>query len=197
MRRGYLLKDPIAFVGLVVSICCIVIITISVLKLPEVSVVNRVMTSNRTVKSSKVPKDVVIGKFGEMMIEMLPGDLAFTVFIPSEKAFERDLRLRVNDSLSAENRNDTYAVVSRIMGFSAIPRTLLSAMVYLDKEVSYDSVSGFPLYISKDEDGMVVVNRIRSEIVDVKREEVIVYIMDGVIMDAEFEQSVEPDDIED
>ena len=135
--------------------------------------------------------------FGEMMIEMLPEDLAFTVFVPSERAFERDLRIRANDSFLAEKRNDTYAVVSRILGFSAIPRALFSMMIYSNKEVSYDSLSGFPLYISKDAKGMLVVNRIRSERVDVRRRELIVHIMDGVIMDAEFELSVQPDYTED
>jgi hypothetical protein len=38
---------------------------------------------------------------------MLPQDLAFTVFVPSQRAFERDLRLRVKDSLVGEKMNDT------------------------------------------------------------------------------------------
>ncbi|KAJ6311865.1 hypothetical protein OIU77_013589 [Salix suchowensis] len=148
---------------------------------------------NRTIRTRKVSKDEAIGRFGEMMIEMLPEDLAFTVFVPSEKAFQRDLKLQLNDSLVAEKRNDTYAVVSRILGFSAVPQTLSSTTVSSSKEVFYDSLSGFTLYISKDLDGMLVVNRIRSEMVDLKRGEIIVHIMDGVIMDAEFEQAVQPD----
>ncbi|XP_012087840.1 uncharacterized protein LOC105646572 isoform X2 [Jatropha curcas] len=178
---------------MVVSVCCLIVIMISVLRLPEISVGNKLMGSYRTIKSRKVSKDEGIGRFGEMMIEMLPEDLAFTVFIPSERAFERDLKLRVNDSLVADKRNDTYAIVSRILGFSAIPRTLSAAMVSSNKDVSYDSISGFTLYITKDVDGMLIVNRIRSERVDIRRREIIVHIMDGVIMDAEFEQSVQPD----
>ncbi|KAJ9175849.1 hypothetical protein P3X46_014359 [Hevea brasiliensis] len=198
MRRGYYLKNPIAFVGVVVSVCCLLVIMISFLRLPvpEVSIGNKVMKPYKTVNSRKVFKDERIGKFGEMMIKMLPEELAFTVFIPSEKSFERDLRLRVNDSLLAEKRNDTYAVVSRVLGFSAMPRTLSSDTVSSSKEVIYDSLSGFTLYISKDAAGMLVVNRIRSERVDVRRGEIIVHIMDGVIMDADFEQSVQPDDNE-
>lgn len=169
---------------------------ISVLRLPEVSLRSRVIGPYRTIKNRKISGGEVIGKFGEMMIEMLPEDLAFTVFVPSERAFERELRLRVNDSLVAEKRNDTYAVVSRILGFSAVPRTISSTMVPSGEEIFYDSLSGFTLYISKDVDGMLVVNRIRSERVDLRRREIIVHIMDGVIMDAEFEQSVQPDDTE-
>ena len=68
------------------------------------------------------------------------------------------------------------------------------ADVQLGELVNYDSLSGFPLYVSKDIDGMLVVNRIRSEIVDVRKKEIVVHVMDGVIMDAEFEQSVLAED---
>ena len=187
------MKNLIAFVGVVISICCLLVIMVSVLQLPEVTLRNKSTGPNRTIRTRKVSKDEAIGRFGEMMIEMLPEDLAFTVFVPSEKAFQRDLKLQLNDSLVAEKRNDTYAVVSRILGFSAVPQTLSSTTVTSSKEVFYDSLSGFTLYISKDLDGMLVVNRIRSEMVDLKRGEIIVHIMDGVIMDAEFEQAVQPD----
>ncbi|KAJ6718013.1 FASCICLIN DOMAIN PROTEIN [Salix purpurea] len=193
MRRGYFVKNLIAFVGVVISICCLLVIMVSVLQLPEVTLRNKSTGPNRIIRTRKVSKDEAIGRFGEMMIEMLPEDLAFTVFVPSEKAFQRDLKLQLNDSLVAEKRNDTYAVVSRILGFSAVPHTLSSTTVSSSKEVFYDSLSGFTLYISKDLDGMLVVNRIRSEMVDLKRGEIIVHIMDGVIMDAEFEQAVQPD----
>lgn len=132
-----------------------------------------------------------------MMLEMLPEDLAFTVFVPSEEAFERDLRLRANDSFVGEKMNDTYAVVSRILGFSAVPRSLTSVSMPFEKEVLYDSISGFMLSVSKDVDGMLVVNRVRSQRVDLRKKELIVHVMDGVVMDAEFEQSVQPDNEED
>ncbi|KAB1217769.1 hypothetical protein CJ030_MR3G014821 [Morella rubra] len=137
-----------------------------------------------------------IGRFGEMMVDMLPEDLAFTLFVPSQKAFERDLRLRLNDSLVGEKLDDTYAVVSRILGFSAVPRTLSSVALPYGRQVAYDSISGFTLYISKDRDGMLFVNRIRSERVDLKKGEIVIHIMDGVIMDSEFEQSIPADDSE-
>ncbi|CAK9173584.1 unnamed protein product [Ilex paraguariensis] len=111
-----------------------------------------------------------IGKLGEMILEMLPKDLVFTVFFPSEKAFERDLRLIVNVSLVAEKVNDTYEILTRILGCS--------------------------LYIWKELDGMLVVNRVRSERVDLKKGQIILHIMNGVTMDKEFEQSVQPDDNE-
>jgi hypothetical protein len=156
------------------------------LRLPEVPV-----GLYRTTEMGKLSEnEKFIGRFGEMMIGMLPQDLAFTVFVPSQRAFERDLRLRVNDSLVGEKMNDTYAVVSRILGFSAVPRTLSSVTVPFGREISYDSISGFTLYISKDIDGVLFVNRVRSERVDLRKREIVVHIMDGVIMDAEFEQSI-------
>ncbi|XP_050250708.1 uncharacterized protein LOC126697672 [Quercus robur] len=189
MRRGPFTKNSIAFVCIVVSVCCIFVVFISMFRLPEVPV-----GMYQTAKTGRVSEnEKFIGRFGGMMIEMLPEDLAFTVFVPSQKAFERDLRLRVNDSLVGEKMNDTYAIVSRVMGFSAVPWTLSSVMVPVGGEVSYDSISGFPLYITKDIDGMLVVNRIRSERVDLRKGEIVVHVMDGVIMDAEFEQSVQPD----
>jgi len=124
------------------------------------------------------------------MIDMLPQDLAFTMFVPSEEAFKRDLRLSVNDALKSDRFNDTFAILTRILGFSTVPRALSSSNVKWGELVNYDSLSGFPLYISKDIDGMLVVNRIRSEIVDVRKKEIVVHLMDGIIMDAEFEQSV-------
>lgn len=194
MRRGHFSKNSIAFVCIVVSVCCLFVVFISMFRLPEVPVGSRAVGLYRTAKRGRVSENKkFIGRFGGMMIEMLPEDLAFTIFVPSQKAFDRDLRLRVNDSLVGEKLNDTYAIVSRVMGFSAVPRTLSSVMVPVGGEVSYDSISGFPLYITKDIDGMLVVNRIRSERVDIRKGEIVVHVMDGVIMDAEFEQSVQPD----
>ena len=135
-----------------------------------------------------------VATFGEMMLDMLPQDLAFTVLVPSEDAFKRDLRLSVNDSFKPDKFNDTYAIVSRILGFSAVPGTLSLANVQLGELVNYDSSSGFPLYFSKDINGMLVVNRIWSEIVDVRKKEILVHVMDGVIMDAEFEESILAED---
>ncbi|CAK9148963.1 unnamed protein product [Ilex paraguariensis] len=187
MRRGPFLKNSVAFVCVVISISCLLVIFISVLRLPEVGVS---MRKGGGAIGSFRPR---IGKFGEMIIEMLPEDLAFTIFLPSEKAFERDLSLRVNGSFTAEKVNDTYAILTRILGFSTVPRAITSVTVPFGKELSYDSLSGFNLYIHKDLDGMLVVNRVRSEGVDLKRRKIVVHIMNGVIMDKEFEQSVQPD----
>ncbi|XP_030472705.2 uncharacterized protein LOC115690494 [Syzygium oleosum] len=193
MRRGYFVKNSIAFVCMVVSLCCFLILFLSTLKLPEVSSSNDAVRSHRTTKDRKFSENWHLGMFGNMLVEMLPQDLAFTIFVPSEKAFWRDLRLNVNESFAAENINNTYAIVSRVLGFSAVPRALTSDAVPVGKEISYDSLSGFTLYISKAVNGKIVVNRVQSESLDRRKGEIVVHIMDGVIMDADFKQSVQPD----
>ncbi|WVY91459.1 hypothetical protein V8G54_036973 [Vigna mungo] len=191
MKRRQVLKHSIALVSMLVCVCCFLIMIMTVLKLPDAPTKESAMGFYPITRSRKFSlQDGNLGKFGEMMIDMLPQDLAFTVFVPSEEAFKRDLRLSVNDSLKSDRFHDTYAILTRILGFSTVPRALLSSNVKLGELVNYDSLSGFSLYISKDIDEMLVVNRIRSEIVDVRKKEIVVHLMDGIIMDAEFEQSV-------
>ncbi|XP_052184300.1 uncharacterized protein LOC127796274 isoform X3 [Diospyros lotus] len=154
------------------------------------------LTSNRLKTTEKVLVDENVGLFGKMIIEMLPEDLAFTVFVPSRRAFEHDLKLNENDSLAGEMFNNTHAILTRVLGFSAVPRIISSASVPLGEEIRYDSLSGFSLYTSKDPDGMLIVNGVRAEHVDLRKGKIAVHIMDGVIMDAEFERSFQPDDSE-
>lgn len=195
MSRVRFLKNSIPFVWVVLLVCCLLVVAFSVLRLPELPLEKNSVRLYPTSKYIQkiVENDKLIGELGEMMIDMLPQDLAFTVFLPSEKALERDLGLLANGSLTAEKMNDTYAIVTRILGFSAIPRKLASVSLPLGKENLYESISGFMLYVLKDVDGMLVVNRVRSKRVDIRMKESIVHIMDGVVMDAEFEESVQPD----
>lgn len=187
MRRSSFSRNSIVFVCVLVTVSCLCVIIVSILRLPDIIS----STPIRPRKFNVVSKDDGIGKFGEMMVEMLPEDVAFTIFMPSEKAFERDLRLNLNESLVVgEKLNDTFALLSRILGFSVVPRMIVSDSVCYGKEISYDSLSGFGLFVSKDLDGMLVVNRVGSERVDVRKGKVVLHIMDGVIMEADFEQSV-------
>ncbi|XP_021769469.1 uncharacterized protein LOC110733690 [Chenopodium quinoa] len=176
---------------MLVLVCCMIVVFLSMFKLPDDSI-------GKMNDSSKIrgihSKNEKLGKFGEMMVGMLPDDLAFTVFVPSEKAFERDLGLRANHSYDPKELDNVYATASHVLGFSTIPQKIYTDLLPDGKGLSYDSISGFALYISKDFDGVLVVNRVRAKQVDLKRGEVVVHIMDGVIMDAEFEQSVKPAD---
>ncbi|KAL1544823.1 hypothetical protein AAHA92_21626 [Salvia divinorum] len=114
-------------------------------------------------------------------LKLLPEDLAFKLFLPSEEAIRRDLRLKRNDS-------DSYAVLTQVLGFSSVPRWISSGDLERGKQKSYDSISGLSLCVSKDLDGNLVVNGVVSEEVDLRF---------GEVMDAEFEQSVHLDDDDD
>lgn len=193
MKRSSFSRNVIAYIGVLITVSCLSVIIISFLRLPDVTV-NLNMPRKLNHHVLQVENDYVMGKFGELMLEMLPQDLAFTIFMPSQKAFERDLRLNLSESLVlGEKFNDTYAILSRILGFSVVPRRIVSGSVAVEKEMYYDSLSGFELFVSKDKKGMLMVNRVRCERMDVMRGEIVLHIMDGVIMDADFEQSVGPD----
>ncbi|KAI3748818.1 hypothetical protein L6452_12180 [Arctium lappa] len=198
MRRGRSSRSPIVFLVVIVSISCFLVLILSILRLPDASFSNDAGTAIKLKKINKVHENNErIGKFGEMMIEMLPQDLSFTMFIPSENAFERDLRLRINDSLVGEKTNDTYAILSRVLGFTVVPWKILSKSVPYGEEINCDSLSGLKLDVSKDPDEMLFVNRVRSKWVDLRKGDLVIHVMDGVIMEADFEQSVRPDDDDD
>ncbi|XP_077237126.1 uncharacterized protein LOC143878770 [Tasmannia lanceolata] len=192
--RRFKLSSSIAFICVLVAVSCMLVLLISMLRLPDVSLERGGIGSYRALQLGKrLDEEERVGELAEEMIGMLPNDLAFTVFLPSEKAFEHDLRLQANDSLVERKANNTFAILSRVLGFSAISQHLLSGMVPMGKEISLDSISGFKLYASRASDGSLFVNTVRAKRVDIKRGEIIVHVMTGVIMDAEFEQSFQPD----
>lgn len=146
------------------------------------------------------------GESGEFMVGMLPFDLPFTVFVPSEQYFRRILERKVVTGVKATDGNfteevsvnstsdNTIAIVSRILGFSAVPLHLPSKSVPLNGELVVESLSGFRLQLGRDSTGVIFVNNISCEATDARRGQIIVHVMRGVIMDAAFEQSVRPDE---
>ncbi|XP_072996378.1 uncharacterized protein [Typha latifolia] len=189
--RRFISRNSVYLVFIFISVSCLLLLFNS--SLPEVSWDITTVGSHEASLPCRISDEGGLGEFGDMMVAMLPDDLAFTVFVPSKIAFEKILHLRANESLTKENVNNTYAIVSRVLGFAAIPRHLPYGAVPMRKEIMFDSISGFKLYAWKDFDGTLVVNGVRSECVDTRRAETIVHIMKGVIMDAEFEQSFSPD----
>ncbi|KAL6867528.1 hypothetical protein ACP4OV_015552 [Aristida adscensionis] len=149
-----------------------------------------------------------LGELGDAMMSMLPVGLPFTVFVPSPAAFRRVLNLRPNNVSAAAddervtaggggggNSDNTYAILSRVLGFSAVPRRVLAADVPARGQTArlLDSVSGLRVYASRDSRGGLVVNGVRSECVDMVRGDAVVHVMAGVLMDAEFERSFSPE----
>jgi len=194
MRKVKLIRHSIATLLMLVSVCCVIATILSMLDLPQIPIEIHSQDSWGTNENGGK-----LDTFGEMMIEMLlPHDLPLTVFVPSDRAFEHILRLRPNHSFTPEEWDNIYATVSRVLGFSTVPRKIYASSVATGEELSFDSISGFRLHISKDVDGMLVVNnRVRSETVDIRKGEVVVHVIDSVLMDAEFQNAVRPDDEED
>ncbi|KAJ4806108.1 Periostin [Rhynchospora pubera] len=140
-----------------------------------------------------------LGAFGDKMVSMLPPDLPFTLFLPSPSSFQKILRLDPATSLAPDTAtlNNTLAILSRVLAFSAVPQLLPARGLPVRMPISVDAVSGLKLLAWRDLDGTVVVNGIRSECVNIRKGELIVHVIAGVLMDPEFEQSFFPDYEED
>ena len=54
-------------------------------------------------------------------------------------------------------------MISRVLGFSAVPRILDSATVPAGEKDPYDSLSGFTLFILKGVGGVLVVNGVKPD----------------------------------
>ncbi|GER47268.1 octanoyltransferase, partial [Striga asiatica] len=181
MRRNIGVPNHVKLVFTVISISFIIIQIISAIHLTKIPL-STISTPKHKISTTEYSK---IGELGKTVIGMLPEDLPFTLFLPSEEAFRHDLGLSRNDS------DDAYATLTRVLGFSALPRHVYVADLEYGKQKIYDSISGFTLYLSKTLKGMVVVNGVVSEVVDLKLGEILVHVMNGVVMDAEFELSEE------
>ncbi|CAN6898197.1 unnamed protein product [Brassica oleracea] len=191
MRRLPTKKNPVFFLFLLITTSSLTILIFSLLRLPE---------SPPIIFTGKLRADLSdeLGFFGNMMIEMLPEDLVFTAFVPSENAFNRDLGMtkpnntRESKPVEDDDGDNTYAVVSRILGFAVVPYGVETGDVGKDETASYESLSGFTLKIWRKSrnGGGLVVNGVETEKMGLKRGKIMVHIMDGVIMDSDFAQSV-------
>ncbi|ONK62060.1 uncharacterized protein A4U43_C08F36380 [Asparagus officinalis] len=192
LRRG----DPRRSLFMLLFLCVLVVCLLLLLnmRLPEVSPGGFGEGTYRKLIRRTSSRELELGELGKLIVAMLPDDLPFTIFTPSEEAFEHVLNLRPNDSLVRDKVNNTFAILSRVMGFSAIPRHLPSEAVAVLKEMSFDSVSGYRLYAWKSHSGTLFVNNVKSERVNMRKGEIIVHLMNGVIMDPEFKQSFLTDD---
>ncbi|CAH8268755.1 unnamed protein product [Arabidopsis lyrata] len=191
MKKPHFLKNPVFFLFLLITASSLTILIFSFLKLPETTPA----TGNHLRKFGDDLSDE-LGFFGKMMIEMLPEDLVFTAFVPSEKSFSRDLGLKLNKSRPIKSPEDddgdnTYAVVSRIMSFAVVPYKVEEVDIGKEETASYESLSGFTLKIWKKRNGGgLVVNGVKTEKMGLKRGKIIAHIMNGVVMDSDFAQSL-------
>ncbi|BBN08384.1 hypothetical protein MPTK1_4g11150 [Marchantia polymorpha subsp. ruderalis] len=158
-----------------------------------------------------------LGRFGTMMVEMVAQDLPFTIFVPTEAAAERlarsctrnvDYALNENVKKGGSAANTTRtsadreasisrcltAVVSRIMSFSTVPKQLKSSAVPEGRETELESLSGYKLYLARDSRRGLVVNNLTFVAADIGQGLLVIHLIDGVLMDSMFEQSVEIED---
>lgn len=193
--KPLLLPQRHLLAGLAVAFAVtILFIVLVLLSTPPSSAPSRFVDTRSPSSHSSHCGATSLGEFGDMMVSMLPKNLAFTVFVPSPESFRRVLKLRPNDSVAEGKASHTYAVVSRVLGFSAVPRRLRAGDVPLHERVRLlDSVSGLKIYAWRDVDGALDVNGVRSECVDIISDESIVHVMAGVLMDADFERSFSSD----
>eukprot|EP00250_Pteridium_aquilinum_P017877 c23817_g1_i1 orf=964-1617(-) len=151
---------------------------------------------------NKASMDPALGRYGELILTFIRPDLPFTVFIPSPSSFESMLlaingRFNTSGTLSPNStvfeEESNYAVISRVFGFGAVPRRILSGMVPFNGEIGVDSVSGFRLILARlPPKGTLIVNNLACSTVDIIKGSIVVHLVDGVLMDSDFEQSVIP-----
>ncbi|KAK8968702.1 hypothetical protein KSP40_PGU013521 [Platanthera guangdongensis] len=177
----------------VLTLLCISVPAFGILVLLSPGFPDAPSSLGQVAKSETGLSETKLGDLALSMIAMLPDDLAFTVFAPSDEAFERVLKLRPSISLMTDKMNNTIAILSRVMGFCAVPLHLPSKSVPVLEELALDSVSGLRISVWKTPGGTLFANNVSSDWVDLRKGEVIVHVMGGVIMDAEFELSFAPD----
>lgn len=87
-----------------------------------------------------------------------------------------------------EDEENIYVVVLRILGFVVVLYRVEEVDVGKDEMVLYELLSGFMLKIWRKSrnGGGFVVNGVEMEKMGLKRGKIMVYIMDGVIMDFDF-----------
>lgn len=146
------------------------------------------------------PKYQTVGAFGDMMIAMLgPTDVPFTLFVPSHAAFlnaSSIFRRREGKGEKldiTEPNSPTYAVMSHMLSFSAVPKPILSTHIPVGKEVTYESLSGFLLSLARVPGRGLLVNNLTCALTDLQMGRFVIHVLNGALMDFEFEQSMAQD----
>ncbi|KAH9298632.1 hypothetical protein KI387_030314, partial [Taxus chinensis] len=118
------------------------------------------------------------------MVRMLPDDLPFTVFVPSEQKLQRTLGQRDNfagegnfteEMVVNSTYNNTIAVVSRIIGFSIVPLNLLSS--YVKSRDGCGFYISIQLQITRSSCGVLYVNNVSCEVTDARKGQLIAHVM--------------------
>ncbi|GAB2251677.1 hypothetical protein Droror1_Dr00004524 [Drosera rotundifolia] len=142
LKRNPNRKTPIhkllITIFLLTSLIFLSLITLSLLKIPKFDLT--IQSHHQIKQESHSLKSSSTSRFGHMMLEMLPLDLPFVVFVSTEASFKRDLGLEWNESASVEERDNVVAIVSRVVGFSSVARKVRADSVVIGGLVEYESV---------------------------------------------------------
>lgn len=139
-----------------------------------------------------------VGVFGDAMVAMLGStEEPFTVFVPSHAAFlnasalfrQLDGRREGLEELGDAN-SAAYAIMSNLLSFCAVPKPVLSKQVPFGTEVVLEAISGFLLSVTRVRGKGMLVNNITCAETDLRRGRVVIHVVNGVVMDSEFEQSM-------
>jgi len=137
-----------------------------------------------------------VGVFGDAMVAMLgTTEEPFTVFVPSHAAFRNaSAMFRKGEGLDVSDANSAaYAVMSHLLSFSAVPKSILSKHIPFGKEVVYEAISGFLISLTRVRGKGLLVNNITCAETDLRRGRLVIHVVNGVVMDSEFAQSMVQD----
>lgn len=137
-----------------------------------------------------------VGVFGDAMVAMLgTTEEPFTIFVPSQAAFQNvSSMFREEQAQDLTDANSAaYAVMSHLLSFSAVPKSILSKHVPFDKEVVFEAMSGFLISMTRVHGKGLLVNNMTCSETDLRRGRLVLHVVNGVVMDSEFAQSMVQD----
>lgn len=110
---------------------------------------------------------------------------------PRPPSFHNGSTTRPDEELEAIS-----AVISRLLAFGAIPSRILAEGVLSGSQTRWESISGYSVYVAKDPMRGLLANNISCQTTDIFRGSTVVHILEGALMDPEFEQAVTVEDEE-
>ncbi|CAI5526056.1 unnamed protein product [Closterium sp. Naga37s-1] len=134
--------------------------------------------------------------FSGAMAGMLSTDEPFTLFAPSD-----DFLLDISSVFHKYPRTKELIdpMLSRLVGYSAVPRRIPAADIPLGAFERLESITGFIINVGRDpRTGRIFANGVPSKQVDILEGQLVVHLIDGMLGPLDFVESVrsmDPDDV--
>ncbi|CAI5929435.1 unnamed protein product [Closterium sp. NIES-65] len=134
--------------------------------------------------------------FSGAMAGMLSSDEPFTLFAPSD-----DFLLDISSVFHKYPRTKEMIdpMLSRLVGYSAVPRRIPAADIPLGAFERLESITGFIINVGRDpRTGRIFANGVPSKQVDILEGQLVVHLIDGMLGPLDFVESVrsmDPDDV--